>query len=59
MAENPFKLVKGAPRLQGTEALKAAVDRGNDYLEEIGRRDVHWYVHEGQLCIGFRGRPGA
>lgn len=64
MGTNPLqsRFAQGGPGgipLHPELARLEAVERGNAYLAEIGRSDVHWFVHEGQLCIGFRGRPGA
>lgn len=31
------------------------VDQGNAHLAQIGRgHEVHWYLHNGRPCIGWR-----
>lgn len=57
MATNPLKSRMAAPQVRRN--LQESVDYGNAHLASIGRTDVHWFAHDGQLCIGFRGRPGA
>ncbi len=55
MATNP--ILERATR-PVKRSLQESVDYGNSLLMSLGRNDVHWYVHDGQLCIGWRGRPG-
>lgn len=57
MAKNPISdwLADQTSRRGPAPVSQAeAVANGNAYLAEIGRNDVHWYIHEGQLCIGFK-----
>lgn len=58
MGTNPLKSrfsgSDNGPRLAPAQARFEAVLRGNAYLAEIGRHDVHWYIHEEQLRIGFK-----
>ena len=52
MAKNPFDGIEGAkPR---TKTQQEHVDYGNADLARIGRRDVHWFIHDGRVCIGPR-----
>lgn len=58
MASNPLmdalpKTKRGGIKMSPQEWAA----RGNAFGEEIGRTDVHWYVHDGQLCIGWKGPP--
>lgn len=33
---------------------QALVDQGNRYLAELGRTDVHWFLYDGRVTIGWR-----
>lgn len=61
MTNNPLLDGAGRGKRHGQKlSPEEWADRGNDILADIGRRDVHWFVHDGKLCIGWKpGRPPA
>ena len=52
MDSNPLKKALGEPprRLSQQEQL----DKINDYTLSIGRNDIHWFVHNGKITVGFK-----
>ena len=41
---------RGRPVISQADALREA----NAKLAEMGRNDVHWFLHEGRMVIGWK-----
>lgn len=56
MSANPFKSV--GPREHHSQQEICDFENSRMLADPKGRRDVHWYVHNGEIKIGWNYEPG-
>lgn len=51
MTKNPFDAF-GQP-IARRKTQQELIDEGNQSIARLGRTDIHWYLHEGQIKLGY------